>query len=670
MNDQRDTSTPASRIAIDGDNPEPLLSREWLISNDIGAYASSTVVGCSTRRYHGMLVAATNPPVGRIVTLANVMERFESDTEHYELSTNEFEGTFSPNGVGRLREFRQDAAVTMVWDVAGGTLTRELILHDTANIVALRYTLRGTSGSLYAFPFAALRDFHHLRTMEEPGDMTFQHTDYGVAVSDPRNPEMASLYLAGGSVFRVQPDWWKRFRYRADLRRGQDGHEDLYTPGCFHVQMKDGDVWQLTAGIEENPELKFDAVTRRRAERLTKLADAMETDDEPTRRLAAATDAYVVKRTFADAHTPPSETILAGYHWFADWGRDAFISLPGLLLETGRYEQARNVLRTFASAIHGGMVPNRFDDYAPTAHYNSIDASLWFALAAERYMQATDDGEFWNNTLASALHAIVSAYHDGTQFGIHADEDGLIAGGSPETQLTWMDAKLGDQAVTPRHGKCVEVNALWHSLLRTLAQRSTDSDLAETCGRRAGLVAESFRSKFWHDEMKCLHDSITDGTPDGSLRPNQIIAVSVPFSPLTDPQQRSVVDAVAEHLLTPMGLRTLSSQDPRYRGRYGSSWESRDRAYHQGTVWAWLIGPFIEAYLKVREGDRTALRQAEGWLKAFDQHLDRAGIGHVSEIFDGDSPHEPRGCIAQAWSVAEVLRAKRLVARAQKAAGS
>jgi predicted glycogen debranching enzyme len=283
-------------------------------------------------------------------------------------------------------------------------------------------------------------------------------------------------------------------------------------------------------------------------------------------------------------------------------------------------------------------------------------------------MQATDDREFWNSTLASALHAIMSAYHDGTQFDIHADQDGLISGGSTDTQLTWMDAKLGDQAVTPRHGKCVEVNALWHSLLRTLARRSADKDLAETCGRRAGLVAESFRAAFWNAEMKCLHDVITDGTPDGSIRPNQIIAVSVPHSPLTAPQQRTVVDAVARHLLTPLGLRTLCREDPRYRGRYGSSWESRDRAYHQGTVWAWLIGPFIEAYLKVRAGDSGALRQADGWLEAFDAHLDRAGVGHVSEIFDGDPPHEPRGCIAQAWSVAEVLRAKRLVARARQEA--
>jgi len=666
MTDQPDRSTPTSVIPIDTSEPESMLSREWLISNDIGAYASSTVIGCPTRRYHGLLVASTHPPVGRFVTLANVMEQFQCKEHRLELSTNEFEGTFAPNGVGHLREFRQDAVVTMVYDVGGGTLTRELILHDTENTVALRYTLRGTSGTLYAFPFVALRDFHHLRTMEEPGDLTFQHTDYGVAVSEPNNPQSPSVYLAGGSVFRVQPDWWKRFRYRADLRRGQDGHEDLYTPGCFHMEMTDGDVWQLTAGIEENPTLKFDAVKERRAKRLTELANAMGDADQPTRRLAAATDSYVVRRTFSEAGSEPSETILAGFHWFADWGRDAFIALPGLLLETGRYDEARNVMRTFASHIHAGMVPNRFDDYTPAAHYNSIDASLWFALAAERYMQATDDRDFWDSTLASALHAIVSAYHEGTEFGIHADEDGLIVGGSPETQLTWMDAKLGDQAVTPRHGKCVEVNALWHSLLRTVAQRSGDADLAETCARRAGIVAESFREAFWHGEYKCLYDVITHGTPDGSLRPNQILAVAVPHSPLTDDQQKSVVDAVTTHLLTPMGLRTLHQRDPRYRGRYGNSWESRDRAYHQGTVWAWLIGPFIEAYLKVHRGQAAALRQASAWLSGFDEHLDRAGVGHISEIFDGDAPHEPRGCIAQAWSVAEVLRAKRLVARAME----
>jgi predicted glycogen debranching enzyme len=315
------------------------------------------------------------------------------------------------------------------------------------------------------------------------------------------------------------------------------------------------------------------------------------------------------------------------------------------------------------------MVPNRFDDYAPLAHYNSIDASLQFCLAAERYLAAGGQKRFWKNVLLPAMETILRRYREGTRFDIRADADGLLAGGSIRTQLTWMDAALGEEVVTPRHGKAVEVNALWYFAHRCLAERLA-ADVPASAAHYAELadqIGESFRRAFWYEQGGHLYDCITDGTGDASLRPNQIFAVSLPHSPLQPHRQRAVVDACRRDLLTPYGLRTLSPHDPRYRRRYGNSWESRDRSYHQGTVWAWLMGPFIEAYMKVNGGGRDAVEQARRWLAAFEGHLREAGLGSVSEIFDGDAPHAPRGCYAQAWSVGEVLRARRLVDRAAAA---
>jgi predicted glycogen debranching enzyme len=322
------------------------------------------------------------------------------------------------------------------------------------------------------------------------------------------------------------------------------------------------------------------------------------------------------------------------------------------------------VFSTFASSIADGMVPNRFDDYAPTAHYNSIDASLWFILAADRYVAAGGDQKFWRDVLMPATDAILTAYRNGTRFDIHADADGLLTGGAHPNPPTPVDAKLGVEVITPRHGKAVEVNALWHFAHRMMSERcrGLDDNLAEHYAHHAELIGLAFVREFWNAHAGCLYDCVHDVSRDGSIRPNQVFAVSLPHSPLSTQQQRDVMKVVTLKLLTPYGLRTLAPDDPRYRRGYGNSWESRDRAYHQGTVWAWLIGPYIEAYLRLEGGRSFGVARAKELLAAFDKHLGQAGLGYVSEIFDGDAPHEARGCIAQAWSVAEVLRAKMLVA--------
>lgn len=646
-----------------GEDIDALLEIEWLVPNKIGAYASSTVVGCNTRRYHGLLIAAGTPPTGRAVTLSCLMEQLEIDGTQFLLSTNEFADTFSPRGVVHLVEFRNGAAATFVFRAGPAELVKEVILAESVNAVAVRYTLRGADAVLRLWPFVAMRDFHHLRNVHQPHGMTFRTVDGGAAVRDGLDPVGEVHLVSREARFDPKPQWWYRFCYRKDIARGQDGFEDLYTPGAFEYHLSDGQSCQFTASLNNPIPVGFTTTSRRRSNRLTKLAESVGPGaDETTRRLAAATDAFVVQRSFPNSQASP--TILAGYHWFADWGRDAFVAMPGLLLETRQFEQARGVFRTFIEHMSNGMIPNRFDDYSPWAHFNSIDASLWFVVAAERYLRATDDVTFWRGMLMPACNSILTAYYDGAQFDIRADGDGLLTGGSATTQLTWMDAALGDEAITPRHGKAVEVNALWHSANRIMAHRCAgiDETLHQQYAHRSELIASAFVRTFWNNRTGCLYDCVNDDEADASIRPNQIFAVSLPHSPLSHDQQRSVVATVKEKLLTPMGLRTLSPDDSRFRSHYGGSWESRDRAYHQGTVWAWLMGAFVEAYLKVESGSDQSKTCAAMWLSGFDEHLSRAGIGFVSEIFDGDEPHTPRGCIAQAWSVAEVLRAKRLVA--------
>ncbi|MEI7835581.1 MAG: amylo-alpha-1,6-glucosidase, partial [Planctomycetota bacterium] len=553
-------------------------------------------------------------------------------------------------------------AAAFVYHLGQARLTKEVLLAWEANVVAARYTLAGASGSIELRPFVALRDFHHLRKVHEPHGMQVRQANGAVVVQDELGPPHALSLRGGLDGFVQAPQWWYNFRYRTDLARGQDGMEDLFTPGLFSGVLRDGQTRQFTAALGTEPDLDFQAELDAKLRRHTSVLAALWPHaDEPARRLALASEAFLAQRTMAGRS--PSTTILAGFPWFVDWGRDAFIALPGLLLTTKRFDQAREIFQTFAAWLSEGMVPNRFDDYGDGAHYNSMDASLWFILAADRYLAATRDTDFWAQVLMPTVDTILRAYHTGTRYGIHADDDGLLTGGDHDTQLTWMDAKLGREVVTPRHGKPVELNSLWYYAHRMMALRcaGTDASLATAYAARAKVIAEAFRGAFWNAQDHCLYDCIQDGRPDASVRPNQIFAASLPHSPLTAPQRQAVVRVVTERLLTPRGLRTLDPADKRYRGQYGGSWESRDRAYHQGTVWAWLMGPFIEACLRTETAGPATLATAQKYLDAFNDHFTEAGLGTVSEVFDGDAPHRPGGCIAQAWSVAELLRARQLL---------
>ena len=675
------TGLPAPIVIRCKGDADELLGREWLLTNGLGSYASGTVAGVNTRRYHGLLVAATQPPVGRIVALSCLLDELvvlpaegergkdagPARPRTYELSTFEFAGTFKPDGRAGLVQFRQRESAAFVYRCGAGEVVKEIVLAEGSNAVAVRYRLNsGPGGTLRIRPFVAMRDFHSLREGGGSAQVTFLHYHDGVRVED-RPGGAHTLYLSAepGGTFLPHGQWWYQFRYRGELARGQEGFEDLYTPGWFEVELSADRPVQLTACLNERLKVNFEATVAQKRRRLKRMVGGLGRDaDETTRRLAMAADAFVVSRQ------RPAEaagtTILAGYHWFADWGRDAMIALPGLLLETGQHAAALEVLRTFAEAMDGGMIPNRFDDYGGPPQFNSIDASLWFVIAADRYVRASGDDAAWRAELAGPVEQILRAYRDGTRFGIHAGSDGLIAAGEADTQLTWMDVSWEGVPVTPRHGKCVEVNALWYAALRIAAERSESAAETEAHAAEADRVRAAFERAFWHEQAGCLYDCLGPGKPDRSIRPNQILAVSLPHSPLEWARQQSVVDVVQRELLTPRGLRTLSRRDRHYRGRYGTSCESRDKAYHQGTVWAWLMGPFIEAYLKVNGFALDARAQAKQWLDGFGQHLGEAGVGFISEIFDGDEPHAPAGCIAQAWSVGEILRAKRLVAEGQE----
>jgi len=684
---------------------DELLSKEWLLTNERGSYASSTVIGCNTRRYHGLLIGSLNPPANRIMALANCLEMAICDGKVFNLSTFEFSGKFSPEGFGCLRRFRKDTGAHFDYQLDGLKLTKSVYLQRDADSVGLVYdftTVRKPVNFILR-PFIGLRDFHtlqksyaHLSSVIFADGLLIRHDV----------PNSCELFLScPTATFEEDKQWWFNFLYRIERERGQDFNEDLWTPGFFKKiidtptkivfwaslsapVVRDGFSEKNTQYAIRNAQYDIDALCEDLRQHQNTIFESAKTGDKKLKKLCLAGDQFIVTR---QPQSPTSElqpdydnyeprtTILAGFPWFADWGRDAFIALPGLLLLTGRFEQAKSVLTTFAQAADEGMIPNRFDDSSNTAYFNSVDASLWFINAAFQYLQTTGDSETFTQKLLPVIHWIIESYHKGTRFDIFADDDGLITAGNEETQLTWMDAKFEGVVFTPRYGKTVEINALWYNALMLVArfyqgsfpdkpgmtqlETQRDIDSAQHYKSMADKVADSFRRLFWNRQTGYLNDCILpDGFVDASLRPNQIFAVSLPFSPVSPQQAKAVVDTVQKYLLTPYGLRTLNTQDAHYKGTYTGPRQLRDGAYHQGTVWPYLIGPFVESFLKVNNFSRKSKRKAAEFIQPLMQHLTEDGcLGQLCEIFDGDNPREPKGCFAQAWSVAELIRAYRLI---------
>ena len=627
----------------------PWVNREWQLTNGIGGYAASSVIGCNTRRYHAILCAATLPPVGRVLALSRIAESLYLDGDRsvrIELAVNHFRETIHPRGEHYLRSFSLWQTAKWEYDVEGVQITKELLLCWKRNIVGVRYTLDpkwSRHMRLELAPFTPLRDFHGAR---HRNGVNFQ-TTVGGADGKPR----VAVNDAGGSVaivsdagaFEESHDWWYGHVFPIESDRGLDDNEDLFTPGRFVIE-GDGKL-QITLWASSSPIDVPDWDAEKAL--LAKARGDWSLPKQPTskvvRRLVRAADDFVVSRKSPDG--TEGTTIIAGYPWFADWGRDTFISLPGLLLTTGRFEQARQVLTTFGHYVDGGMVPNRFDDYTNEPSYNTVDASLWYVHAAFEYARLSGDRKTLDEVLRPACRKIIDGYRDGTRYGIHADVDGLIVQGDASTQLTWMDAKCGNTAFTPRQGKPVEINALWYHALVLMGETAM-----------AAKVAESFRNTFWISPFRGLADGINNGQQDKLIRPNQIFAVSLPNSPLTEEQQKAVVEVVRRELLTPVGLRTLARGEPGYRDWYSGPQYVRDEAYHNGTIWPWPIGAFLSAYLKVHQNGEAAKEQCRTWLQPLIDHMEENCLGQIAEIFEAAEPHRPVGCSAQAWSVAEVLR--------------
>jgi predicted glycogen debranching enzyme len=663
--------TAALSVSTPRYSPDELLGKEWLLANSRGGFASSSVIGCNTRRYHGLLIAALTPPANRIAGLSNCLETVRQKEHSLALSTFEFDRTLHPRGYEYMTGFRKDMGVHFDYELGAASLTKSVYLLPDTDAVAVVYDFSDISDE-FEFsvrPFAAMRDFHSLQT--DRAAFTAETTDSGDILIHNDNRSCGTLMLRCEAMrFEDDPQWWHRFYYRIERFRGQDCFEDTWSPGQYVTQIDRPQRIVLWAALSEEAqpaeleEMDIDMVLDSLRLRERELLATCDPHDSFSRVLYLAAGQFIPERTINNETTP---TILAGFPWFLDWGRDTFISLEGLCLCTGRHETAWGVLKTFAGAVSEGMIPNRFDDYGNPPHYNSIDASLWFVHAAFAWLRTTGDVKRFGAKLLPAVKWIMESYRRGTRFGIHTDVDKLVTGGDAETQLTWMDAKHNGVCFTPRYGKAVEINALWYSNLCHMATyyKGRQSENAHFYSTLAEQTAESFVRVFWNELTGYLNDCVLpDGTADTSLRPNQIFAVSLPYSPLSKAHQFSVVSAVERELLTSRGLRSLSPSDPRYKGRYYGNQGNRDAAYHQGTVWGWLIGPYVEAYLKVHDHSGAAKRKCRTLLAPLFRHLEEeACIGSISEIFEGDPPHEPRGAFAQAWSVAEVLRAWQLIGR-------
>jgi predicted glycogen debranching enzyme len=641
----------------------PALDREWLLTNRRGGSASGTTTGMPTRRYHGLLCVAARPPLERWLLLNAILEKVTVAGEPFELANFEFGDRIHPRGYERLTGVAYDLAPARPWVRFeyrwGGVVVRKTVtLFERRDLVEVRYDVESDGAGeirVELLPFVSMRDFHALRVGERAMSLATEGRGFVVRGPDDACPalRMEGMALFGRMrqplAFKPVEDWWTGLVLREEAARGQDSVQDLFTPGWFSATLEGAGAVVVRGQGLTVAEEAASSIPVATAVSAGGNPDAAPSADE---RLKHAAAQFVVDRRRADGRW--SRTILAGYPWFGDWGRDAFIALPGLLLLDEAFDDAREVLCTFASAQMDGLIPNRFSDYGDGCDYNSVDASLWFIIAADRYARASGDDATWRSDLAPACHGVVKAFTAGTRFDIFVDKDGLVSAGNPDTQITWMDAMCDGVVFTPRNGKCVEVNALWYEALSRLAERDPGDARLATLRRR---VRANYASVFWNEQRQCLYDCVRPDAQDATIRPNQIFAVSLEQSALTPAQRHAVVACVREHLLTPYGLRSLAPTEPGYRPRYEGDRMQRDGAYHQGTVWAWLMGPYVEAFLRIHEFSADAKAEARRLLAPLVAHLDDAGLGSVSEIFDAEPPHTPRGCYAQAWSVAELRRA-------------
>lgn len=623
---------------------------EWIDTNGLGGYASSTVLGLNTRRYHGLLVAALNPPVEREVIVSKLDETLIIKNKSYELSTNQFPGKVHPEGYKYLVEFNKDLFPEFIYQVCHVRIKKTISSIHCKNSTTVIYEVLDSEDEfiLHLSPFIAMRDFHSLRKANDNirSEYSFQNGMFELKFNSHPNSLYANISKGD---FVSQQDWHYNFEYLEELDRGLDYREDLFKPGYFKVNLNKGDKVVIT--FSTNPITRDClAVFNQEKLRREKIIEKSK-DDEVLKSLTLAADQFIVNRKAM------GKTVIAGYHWFSDWGRDTMISLVGLTLATNRFNDAQSILETFANSMDRGMIPNRFPDRGEAPEYNTVDATLWFFIAAKKYLDATNDFYFVRETLYPRFKKIIEWHQKGTRHNIHEDFDGLLYAGEHGVQLTWMDAKIGDWVVTPRQGKAVEINALWYNALMIaayLADIFNDKECITMFKEKTKQIFKSFNESFWNEDASCLYDYIDGDYNDSSFRPNQLYAVSLPHKLMDKEKAKAIVDKVYEKLYTPFGLRSLSPDDKNYKPIYTGDQYSRDSAYHQGTVWSFLLGAFADAieYAYPQEKNERIKKIIEDFIP----HLSTVGLGTISEIFDGDYPHNPKGCISQAWSVAEFLR--------------
>jgi predicted glycogen debranching enzyme len=625
---------------------------EWLETNGLGAWSGSSVPGANTRRYHGLLVAATEPPANRMVLLSKLDETIIVGDKRTELGCNLYPGnTIHPTGHLHLSGFCKDLFPEWIYEAEGVRLKKTITMAQGENCTLVLYEVLEASQPfiLELLPLVAARDYHSL---QQEGSQIHWDAEFSNDIFHCKPDGNIDLFIkVPGASYLHTPRWFNRFHYIVEQYRGLDFEEDLFNHGVFKVSLKKND--RLGVIISTQDPIGKDAFTLFEGELIRKNELLKhQPHDEMLNQLVLAADQFIVKRG------DDLKTIIAGYHWFTDWGRDTMISLPGLTLSTGRLDDARKILSAFARSVSMGMLPNRFQEKEPP-EYNNVDGTLWYFNAVYKFLQASGDKKYILNDILPVLKEIVNWHFKGTRYNIHVDYDGLLFAGEKGQQLTWMDARIGDWVVTPRMGKPVEIQALWYNALMiysSLLQLNREIDLAKKIKEKAQQTKDAFNKVFWNNEGAFLFDGIDEnGNPDSTLRPNQLFAISLDFAILDDEKKaKAILNVVEKELYTPVGLRSLSVSSPNYIPFYGGNVSHRDSSYHQGTVWSWLLGAYLDALVKIK--GETGKKQAQEVINNFRYHLNEAGIGSVSEIFDAEVPHHPRGCVAQAWGVAEILR--------------
>jgi predicted glycogen debranching enzyme len=632
---------------------------EWLEADGLGGFASGTVSGERTRRYHALLLTATQPPTGRVVLVNGFDAYVTTPAGRFALSSQRYRPDVThPDGASRITGFSDDPWPTWTFTLEDGTVVQQEVFvphRIPAAVVSWKLAKASAGVTLEVRPLLSGRDYHALH--HENGAIRLEPEDLSGPLRFRLYEGVPGVVVRCNAIGYVhEPAWYRNFQYDEERARGLDHAEDLASPGTFRFDLSAAEAaWTLSADGHQDELGSGEPLS---------LVAKLKTDESRRRarfrdRLERAADAYIVERG-------KGRTIVAGYPWFTDWGRDTFIALRGLCLATGRLDEAGAILLEWAGAVSRGMLPNRFPDHGEEPEFNAVDASLWYVVAVHEYLEAATAAKHGVSRedrakLTAAVEAILTGYADGTRYGIRADEDGLLSAGQPGVQLTWMDAKVGDWVVTPRSGKPVEVQALWLNALKIGGRINPRwSALYEK-------AIASFTERFWNEAAGYLNDVVDSnherGNADATLRPNQIFAVGgLPYPILEGERARKVVDAVEKNLWTPLGLRTLAPGHPEYHARYAGGIVERDGAYHQGTAWPWLAGPFAEAWIRAHGGTDKARREARRrFLEPLLTHLDDAGIGHLTEVADAEAPHRAGGCPFQAWSVGEALRLDRVV---------